>query len=335
MDKRVLILISVIVVALVAGGVVFMMLQKPQQQAVTSTQSTASTKNSTTTPSTTTATKIPTTLTWKATGTAVAGKFADADTVKLADGGYRMYYGVQPEVAGNHLEIYSATSADGVSWKQESGTRKTMATFPDVVKLADGTFRMYFQSAGVIKSATSTDGLSFTDESSTRIDTTNDLGVTFDNVAAPTVLFQSDGTYLMVYRGTIKQQYGTEPTPNKDTQILLWATSTDGLSWTKKGVAVDSRNTTLYGLADGPELFTADDGTVTVSFWSYTGVYWSKVSSGSFSTPEKVFALVEGTPQNKFPAETPGDPVYAKFGNTWYMYYGRPDGINYAVGTVK
>lgn len=47
-----------------------------------------------------------------------------------------------------------------------------MATFPDVIKLADGRFRMYFQNAGVIKSAISTDGLTWQDEAGTRIDKT-------------------------------------------------------------------------------------------------------------------------------------------------------------------
>ena len=269
--------------------------------------------------------------TWEVGGVAVKGTFADADTVKLTENNYRMYYGIQPEVKGNNFEVYSATSTDGKTWTQEAGTRKTMATFPEVIKLADGTFRMYFQSAGVIKSAKSTDGLKFTDEAGTRIDKSNDLGLTFDNVAAPTVIVKDDGSFIMVYRGTVNEQYGTEPTPNKNTQLLLWATSTDGLTWVKKGLAVDSRNSTLNGLTDGPELFVWRDGKTILSYWSYTGVYWSSFNGETFGEPEKVFALAESTATNKFPAKTAGDPVYAEFNKVWYMYYGQPDGINYAI----
>lgn len=267
---------------------------------------------------------------WKVGGAAVKGKFADADVVDLGGGSKRMYYAIQPEVVGNNFEVYSATSTNGKKWTQESGTRKTMATFPDVVKNADGTYRLYYQSAGVIVSAISSDGLTFTDEEGTRIDKANSLGVTFDNVAAPTVFLKIDGTYLMVYRGTYDKAYKGEKVPNKDTQILLWATSADGLTWVKKGLAVDTRNSTLYNLGDGPELFTWKDGGTYLSFWSYSGVYWSKFTGKKFAKPAKVFALAEATKMNKFPTPTPGDPTYAKFGKKWFMYYGGSNGIQYA-----
>src|SRR3972149_8688477 len=94
-----------------------------------------------------------------------------------------MYYSVEPEVPGNNLEIYSSVSTDGINWTQEEGIRKTMATFPDVVKLPDGTWRMYFQNAGVIKSAVSSNGLSWTDEPGVRI-SKNESGYDLENVGA-------------------------------------------------------------------------------------------------------------------------------------------------------
>src|SRR3989344_7186129 len=80
---------------------------------------------------------------WQSGGQAVAGNYADADAVNLGGGKYRLYYSIEPEVTGNKLEVYSATSSDGIKWLEEPGTRKTMATFPDVVKLSDGRYRMY------------------------------------------------------------------------------------------------------------------------------------------------------------------------------------------------
>lgn len=319
----------VIGAAAVLIGILVFVLTRPEKEAATEVAPVTSAK---VTPTSTTS-AASASGTWTKTGTAISGNYADADTVKLAENSYRMYYAIQPEVKGNNFEIYSSTSTDGKTWTQDTGTRKTAATFPEVVKLADGTFRMYFQSSGVIKSALSADGLKFTDEAGTRIDKTNDLGLTFDNVAAPTVILQSDGTYMMVYRGTINSAYVGEVVPNKNTQILLWATSTDGLTWTKKGMAVDTRDATLYGLGDGPELFTWEDGTTQLSFWSYSGVYWSTVSAGTFATPKKQFALAEATAMNKFPTPTPGDPTYAKFNNVWYMYYGQSASLDYAVFT--
>lgn len=322
MNKTIWIVITAVIILGIGSGAYFYF----KKSKVTTTDSTSS---ALTTPATNT--KTTSTKTWTKGAVAVSGTFADADTVKLADDSYRMYYSIQPEVTGNKLQVYSATSTDGITWEQEAGERKTMATFPEVIQLTDKTFRMYFQNAGVIKSATSSDGLTWKDESGTRIDATNDLGLKFDNVAAPTVTAQKDGTFLMVYRGTINTPYVGEQVPNKDTQLLLWATSADGLTWTKKGLAIDTRNTTLYGLGDGPELFLTDEGAIKLSFWSYTGVFWADVTATGFGAPEKVFEANPSTAMNKFPANTAGDPVYAQFNNVWYMYYGQKDGIHYAV----
>lgn len=320
MGRTIWIISSVIIICI---GVVIFFVQKNNRDTSLST-ATTQTKTVTTNPD-----KAGV---WKTGSVAIAGNYADADIVTLSNGKKRMYYSIEPEVKGNNLEVYSSLSSDGVTWTQEPGVRRSMSTFPDVVVLPDKTFRMYFQNGGVIKSAVSTDGLTWTDEIGVRIDKTNDINITFENVAASTTILQDDGTYTMVYRGTISTPYVGEKVPNQNTQLLLWATSSDGLIWTKKGMAVDSRNTTLYGLTDGPELFLWDDGSLKLSFWSYQGVYWVTFKSGAFSTPEKVFALAESTTMNKFPTPTPGDPAYAKFGSTWYMYYGQHQkGIYYAI----
>jgi len=286
-------------------------------------------KDSSSTTSTSEATKQPV---WVEGGLVVPGTYADADVLKISDTQWRMYYSIQPEVQGNNLQVYSSTSTDGKTWTQESGTRKTMATFPEVVKLSNGQYRMYYQTAGVIKSAISTDGLTFTNESGTRIDATNSEGLTFDNVAAPTVLQQTDGTFVMVYRGTINTRYASN-TPNPATQVLMWATSTDGLTFTKKGLAVDSRNETLDGQLDGPDLVAWDDGKTKLFATSYTGVYEFSFDGTKFGEP--VLALAGEAKQDSmgFTGAPPGDPTTAKIGSTWFMYYGGPhdeNGIHHA-----
>src|SRR3989304_3950755 len=177
-----------------------------------------------------------TTVSWREKDVAISGQYADAEVVDLGDGKYRMYYSIEPEVPNNNLEIYSSVSTDGITWTKEEGIRKTMATFPDMVKLPDGRWRMYFQSAGVIKSAVSADGLNWTDETGIRIDK-EESGFSIDNVGAQSTTIFPDKTFAMVYRGTINKPYQTsEKIPNQATDIYFWATSKDGLVWQKKGL---------------------------------------------------------------------------------------------------
>lgn len=271
---------------------------------------------------------------WRLGGIAIAGNYADAEIVEFVNGSYRMYYSIEPEVPGNKLEIFSSTSTDGINWKKEEGARKEFATFPDVVKLPDGRFRMYFQNAGVIKSAISTDGLTWTDEPGTRIDKT-ESGFDLENVGAQGTVRLDDGTYIMVYRGTLNEPYQTtEKIPNKDVHIYFWATSRDGLTFEKKGLAIDSRNDVLLGAADGAEWVRWDQTTgqaeLRVYFWSYAGVYHVVYQDGTFSEPVFDFTNNEDK-MAKFSPNPPADPTLAKINGKWFMYYGQhTKGIYYA-----
>ncbi len=268
-------------------------------------------------------------LTWKAKGVALGGSYADAEIVNLG-GSYRMYYSPEPEVAGFKGQLYSAVSSDGITWTAEAGTRKEWATFPSVIKLDNGKYRLYYQNDGKIKSALSSDGLTWTEESGTRIDAANNLGLAFENVAAPTVM-KIGNEYVMVYRGTINEKYSAEQVPNSNTQLFLWAVSTDGLTFEKKGIAIDSRDSTFKGLLDGCEFVQWDDGTARLYFWSYSGVYHAIFSSNIFSDEEFDFST-SSNPQEKFPSNPPGDPTLMKINGKWFMYYGQhTQGIYYAI----
>ncbi len=268
---------------------------------------------------------------WQEKGVAIAGTFADADVVVLGDGRYRMYYAVEPEVAGNNLEIYSSISSDGINWTKEDGTRKSMATFADVIKLPDNKWRMYFQNAGEIKSASSDDGLSWQDEPGIRIDK-NETGYNLDNVGAQSTIQLSDETYIMVYRGLIDRPYETsEQIPNKTTQIYFWATSKDGLSFEKKGLAIDSRDDNLLGLADGADWVKWPIDEYRVYFWSYAGIYHATFENNKFSAP--IFDFTNNKDKNvKFAPDPPCDPTIIKIDNQWFMFYGQhTKGIYYAI----
>ncbi|MBS3131892.1 hypothetical protein J4212_05655 [Candidatus Woesearchaeota archaeon] len=272
---------------------------------------------------------------WVYGGPAIGGNYADSDFVYLGNGKYRMYYAIEPEVPGNKLEVYSSTSSDGINWEKEEGTRRTFTVFPDVIKLPDGTWRMYFQNTGVIKSAKSSDGLKWADEAGTRIGTKNDLGLNFENVAGPTTIYGGN-RYIMAYSGAMPGKY--KDAPNSRMAVLLWATSTDGLNFEPQGMALDTRNDRFYGFADTPDLIRWDDGTIKMFFWGYFGVYKSEFTGSGFTEPEMVYEAKDDDPMHRFPSSPPGDPTLGKVGDKWLMYYGQhTKGIFYAAleGTAQ
>ena len=266
---------------------------------------------------------------WKLGGLAIAGKYADADVVDLGNGMFRMYYSLEPEVAGFRGQVYSALSSDGVNWNNEDGERIDGATFPSVIKLPDGRYRMYFQNNGVIKSAVSNDGLSWKEESGTRIDTSNSAGLKLDSVLAPTVI-KNGNEYILVYAGAINEKY-PEKVPNNEIHLFLWATSADGLAFEKKGIALDSRNNEFKGWLDGAEFTQWDDGSLYLYFWSYKGVYHITFNKGKFSQDPILDFTTATDPNIMFPEDPPGDPTLAKINGKWFMYYGQhTKGIYYA-----
>ncbi|MBI4362613.1 MAG: hypothetical protein HY558_05505 [Euryarchaeota archaeon] len=247
----------------------------------------------------------------------------------LGNGNHRMYYSVEPEVPGNRLEILSSTSKDGIRWDTEQGVRKEFATFPDVVKLPDGKFRMYFQNAGVIKSAISPDGLTWTDEPGVRIGK-SEAGFDVENVGAQTTIRMDDGTHVMVYRASMNQRYSPE-VPNSVTTLFFYALSKNGLDFQKQGIALDSRKPEFQGWLDGPEWTRWDDGELRIYFWSYRGIYRITYKDGGFSKHAAFDYTTNDDPFKRFPENPPGDPTLAKIGGQWFMYYGQHGkGIDYA-----
>lgn len=213
----------------------------------------------------------------------IPGTYADADVVDIGDGKLRMYYSLEPEAPGFEGQVYSAVSSDGKKWVQEEGIRMKQATFPSVVQLPNGNWRMYFQGSASqdvsqkgVMSAISSDGLNWTIEDGFRIKVGQEGEHDTENVAAPTVARLDDDSYLMVYRGSAGENsfgkmdnFSGKPVP---IDYLISATSKDGLSWDIKEVVVDSRNNEMRDQIDGPELFEAD-GKIKLYCNSYSGVY--------------------------------------------------------------
>ena len=119
-------------------------------------------------------------------------------------------------------------------------------TMPDIFKRDDGTFRMYYGATlataastgatSAIKSATSTDGRTWVVDSGNRLLGDGDGDSGSDGIPAnegvisgPRVIRLSNGTYRMYYQASTKG-YVTPP----DFRVK-YATSSDGLAWTRPG----------------------------------------------------------------------------------------------------
>jgi len=252
---------------------------------------------------------------WEEEGLRIGGNYCDAEIVRLDDGRLRIYYALEPEVPGFAGQIYSAVSEDGLNFKEE-GEVMQGATFPSVIKLPDGRWRMYYQKAGAIRSSISEDGLRWTEEKGARIEKGEKGSYDDNNVASPTVIQLKNGQYKMIYRGSVKGKYDPYSQQDEITRLLS-ATSSDGLVWQKEpGIAVDSMNEEFHGQVDGPELVYWDDGSLKLYFQSFSGVYVSEISEdGRVSSPKMVLKA-------RGPEHAPSDVTILKIGEKWRMYFG-------------
>ena len=170
-----------------------------------------------------------------------------ARAFRLDDGRIRMFF--------SSNGIMSAISTDeGASFTEESGLRLTTGaagmsalTGPGVVKLRNGTYRMYFSDlpipgegvkAHLIKSATSADTVSWTMDSGVRVGT----GATLSgNAEHPCACVNSDGSVTIFYF--------------RNTDLKLYqSTATDGVTFSTEA---------WTGLTlNDPDIVTLSDGTV-------------------------------------------------------------------------
>jgi len=262
---------------------------------------------------------------WHEDGMVLKGSFVDADCVALPDGRYRLYYGVAPEIPGNHLEIFSSSSPDGWEWTRDPGVRMVWAAAPSVIAVPGGGWRMYYNGyqtglgMGVL-SAFSTDGLDFVREPGQRVSRGEEGEVDYLNCGAPSVIKLRNGGYRMYYRGSIRGAYTEDhpgfPSGVPETQFILSAVSDDGLEWTKEpGVRIDSRDPAMKGTVDGPNALLAPDGSTCLFYWSIEGTMMAVSPDGLNFAPGKLLMRSVGR-------GTPSDPSVVR-GNdgSYWMYF--------------
>jgi len=226
----------------------------------------------------------------------------------IKDGGtYVMYYGaVKGDFTDtNTVRLFRATSKDGISWKRNSVPLLLLGSSgswdsvkvetPSVVKLPDGTYRIYYAGSNIPDSeagfqmgfAVSRDGINWDKYSGNPVLTLGKKG-SFDEltIGEPSVLIK-DGEYWMWYAGM---------SGNLKVTIGL-AKSKDGVVWEKKGkvleLDVEREGRKEVGIIEEHviwngsefEMFYAvlqDEGQVVNPIWHATskdGIAWVKDSS--------------------------------------------------------
>ena len=136
---------------------------------------------------------------------------------------------------------------------------------PYVMKLADGTFRMYYWTEQGIVSALSRDGMQFAQEPGVRIapDQSNASSTEF-LVTDPSVIDLGNGTFRMYYTG----MNGTLD-PASSLRNIFSALSSDGLQFSKEGIRINSQQNGNNNWVAMPEAVRHPDGTVYLYYDSH------------------------------------------------------------------
>ncbi len=285
---------------------------------------------------------------WRDGGLAIDGA-VDADVVVLPDGHVRMYYGLG--VGGSDSwRITSSISSDGRMWTPEETNLVGRAWGPaDVVRLPDGRFRMYYTPSDdpdlapgqhrSVKSAISDDGIHWTVETGHRLNpATFTQLVPSDGsgyqVSHPGVVRLLDGTWLMLAAYNIGRGFNPKGASSSgQTELVVWATSADGLNYTARGIAADSRNkATFDGYASSPDPVIWEDGSVRAFFWSpgpqlpsdqkkYNGIMSTTFTGTGWTTPRPVrtTATFPGAAAADLPG---GDPTSAIVKGRMLLFHG-------------
>ena len=238
------------------------------------------------------------------------------NVIRLKNGGYRMYYtgrGAGCLERGVHGYIVSARSDDAVSWRKDPGIRVNVfpphaairTLCPDVIPLADGGFRMYFEARSegrptVILSAVSEDGL----------DWRPDPGVRFEgegwSYGSPRCVYlnspegESAGPkagYRLYFHRT---HYPPRPEPFAG-NVIISAVSSDGLRFTEEeGVRISQETDRESSSVYAPEVILLADGTYRMYYaaWNVTirgGVLSATSPDGLFWTKDRTVLLDLGT----------------------------------------
>ena len=141
------------------------------------------------------------------------------------------------------------------SWEKDDGSRVVDGSVPFIHKLSGGKSRLYYCKDNGILSAVSQDGLNFAKEQGTRISP----GTGFETqVCDPTIVDLPGGKMRMYYKGANSQN----PGPGQSVHKIYSAISSDGLTFQKEGLRIDSETSGDNDWASVPDATMLPDGRV-------------------------------------------------------------------------
>ena len=263
---------------------------------------------------------------WTTSRSVVPGRYADAEVYRLPDGRYRMLYGTESEVPEEQFGIYSSVSSDGKAWQAEGRVLAGRFSGASVVQLPGGGYRLYVSGpvstttepgmvpiAGVI-SYRSADGAAWEREPGTRLSNSwLGPGETYGFTSTKRL---TNGTWLMAYEVQKGGRYAPDVPPGL--AQIRWATSPDGLTFTRRGIAVNPNNSLLLGQARSPEFYGSK-----LYFHSLTGIYRVTWTGTGFARDARVQYAACRDPGKVFPwTPPPADPTLATIGGRTVMFHG-------------
>jgi hypothetical protein len=152
-------------------------------------------------------------------------------------------------------EVMPEVESLSFSWQKDSAQRLEDGSVPFVHKLEDGRVRLYYCNNKGILSAISKDGVTFTKESGVRISPEAGFEV---QVCDPTIIDLPDGKMRMYYKGASS----LNPGPGQSIHKIFSALSSDGLTFQKEGLRIDSETNGDNGWASVPDAISLPDGRV-------------------------------------------------------------------------
>ena len=168
-----------------------------------------------------------------------------------------------PEINNMPTELVAETLS--FSWEKDGGSRVTDGSVPFVHGLKDGKVRLYYCNNKGILSAISNDGLTFAKESGVRISP----GTGFESIVCdPTIVNLPDGKIRMYYKGANSQN----PGPGQSIHKIYSAVSSDGLTFQKEGLRIDSETNGDNGWASVPDAIVLPDGRVRIYYVTASGM---------------------------------------------------------------
>src|SRR3989344_4887499 len=141
------------------------------------------------------------------------------------------------------------------SGEKDDGSRVVDGSVPFIHKISGGKSRLYYCKDNGILSAVSQDGLNFAKEQGTRISP----GTGFETqVCDPTIVDLSGGKMRMYYKGA----NSLNPGPGQSVHKIYSAISSDGLTFQKEGLRIDSETSGDNDWASVPDAIILPDGRV-------------------------------------------------------------------------